>query len=66
MGDDLSDFEDIFQSREKLEAKENHNDHFDNLELFLDGFDDEELEIFLDTILFYILYISILQGFVSK
>lgn len=47
MGDDLSDFEDIFQSREKLEAKENHNDHFDNLELFLDGFDDEELEIFL-------------------
>ena len=64
MGDDLSDFEDIFQSREKLEAKENHNDHFDNLELFLDGFDDEELEIFLW--LFYILYISILQGFVSK
>ena len=47
MGDDLSDFDNIFHPREKLEAKKNQNDHFDNLELFLDGFDDEELEIFL-------------------
>ena len=43
---DLSDFEDIFAPK----GKDNNKDedvHFDNLEKFLDGFDDEELEDFL-------------------
>ena len=43
---DLSDFEDIFAPKRKDNNKD-EDVHFDNLEKFLDGFDDEELEDFL-------------------
>ena len=43
---DLSDFEDIFELRKDLNDKEEQNEHFDDLEEFLEGF-DEELESFL-------------------
>ena len=43
---DLSDFEDIFAPKRKDNNKD-EDVHFDNLEKFLEGFDDEELEDFL-------------------
>ena len=45
--DDLSDFEDILEPRKNVNDKEDQNGHFDDLEEFLEGFDDEELESFL-------------------
>ena len=45
--DDLSDLEDIFESRENVNDKADQNYNLDNMEEFLERFDDEELEGFL-------------------
>ena len=43
---DLSDLEDIFETKRKEDNKEDQDVHI-NLAEFLDGFDDDELENFL-------------------
>jgi len=43
---DLSNFKDIYAPKRKEDNKD-QDVHFDNLEKFLDGFDDEKLEDFL-------------------
>ena len=45
--DDSFEFEDIFEPRRKVKEKVDQNQHLDDLEEFLEGFDDEELEGFL-------------------
>ena len=44
---DSNDLEDIFEPKRKENSKEEHNEHLDNLEEFLGGFGDEELQSFL-------------------